>query len=122
MLNPITHQHDRPLHVLGKLLHEVANTLFQFLLLSLLLLGIGGFIYKALARDGWLTRLLLHAWNNDPVNAAITIGAIAMAGVWANWLLTKRLASDARTGNLLVYGCLGLGAFFGLQLIFTGSL
>ena len=56
MIDPITSLQQRPLRTLSAVVQESLQTLFQVLLLSMLLLGIGGIVFKALGADGWLPR------------------------------------------------------------------
>jgi len=122
MLNPITNLHDRPLRYLASVLHETVYTIFQLLLLSLLLLGIGGFVVKAIGTDGWLPGMLQSAWHSNPIYALFVIGALVLGGGWLKRVFDHRLTKLNHTGDVLIYGCLALGVFFGMRLIITGSL
>ena len=122
MLNQITNLHDRPLRYLANVLHETILTIFQLLLMSLLLLGIGGFVFKAIGTDGWLPGLLQRAWHSDPVYALFVTGALVLGGVWLQRVQDQRPGKLNRAGDMLIYGCLALGVFFSMRLIITGSL
>ncbi len=122
MLNPITNPHDRPLSHLGHLLYEVIYTLFQLLLFSLLLLGIGGVVIKAIGTDGWLPGMLESAWHVDPIYALFVVAGIGFGGSWLKRVFDERLDKIIHAGDILLYGCLALGVFFSLRLMITGSL
>jgi hypothetical protein len=122
MLNPITNLHDRPLRYLAGVLHESVYTIFQLLLLSLLLIGIGGFVVKAIGTGGWLPGMLESAWHSNPIYALFVIGALVLGGGWLKRVFDHRLTKLNHAGDVLIYGCLALGVFFSLRLITTGSL
>ena len=122
MFNPITGLHDRPMRHLGHFIHESAFTLFQLLLLSLLLLGIGGLVYKAVGTDGWLPGALESAWHTDPTYAMFVVGGLVLSGGYLKRVFDHRLNKVNHVGDILIFSCFGLGLFFGLQLAFTGSL
>jgi len=122
MFNPITNLHDRPLRHLGHFIHEAIYTLFQLLLLSLLVLGIGGLVFKAIGTDGWLPGALEHAWQSDPIYALFVVGGLVICGGFLKRFLDRRLNKINHAGDILIYGCLGVGVFFGLRLAITGSL
>jgi hypothetical protein len=121
MLDPLSHLTDRPIRSLLGLMQEGLHTLWQLLFLSLLLLGLGGVVFKAVRPDGWLETLLSGAWNASPGYAMVTLTAVFVAGLWAR-RVSRRLDVFSRHGEWPVYGCLALGAFFAVQLIFGGSL
>jgi hypothetical protein len=104
-----------------QILQEGVQTLFHLLLFSLLALGFGGLIYKAVRPEGWLSSGAGQIWDRHPV-AAIVMGAIALAvGLWGTRLL-ERLPLFGKRGDMLVYCCLALGLFFAFKLIVTGTL
>ena len=122
MLNLISNLHDRPLRSAGHHIHEAVFTLFQLLLLSLLLLGIGGLVFNAIGTDGWLPGLLKRIWESGPTYALFVIVGLVITGGYLTRLFDKRLNKMSRAGDLLIYSCLALGVFFGLRLIISGSL
>lgn len=123
MINPVTELHSRPVRTLVGLFHESVHTLFQLLLLSLLLLGIGGLAFKALGTDGWLQQLLASAWDSGGLgHASLVLVALLAAGAWIKRLLYRRPHATHLGGDALAIGFLLMGAFFGLRLLVTGSL
>lgn len=121
MIDPLSNLTDRPLRSLFGVLHEGFHTLFQLLFLSLLLLGLGGLIFKAVRPDGWLEALSSGLWQANPGYALALLLALIIGSTWLKRSV-ERLPLFNRRGEWLVYGCLALGAFFALELIATGTL
>ena len=122
MLDPVTSFQHQPLRTLSSVIYESVHTLFQMLLLSLLLLGIGGLVYKALGADGWLPGLLKSAWTSGPGYLASAIVALVLGALWLKHVFYQSPKAINRTGDALVLGCLALGVFFALRLIVSGTL
>lgn len=106
-----------PLYVL----QEGVTTLFHVLLFSLLVLGLGGLVYKTLRPEGWIETTLGQIWSHNPTMAIMTALAALVAGLWAKRLF-EHLPMFGKRGDMLVYGCLALGLFFAFKLAVTGSL
>jgi hypothetical protein len=121
MFDPISDLTARPVRGVVNILQEGIQTLFHLLLFSLLLLGFGGVIYKALRSGGWLESLLSSVWAQHPTMAALTLVAALGLAAGARRYLDNRLMFGKR-GDLLVYGCLALGLFFAFKLVVTGAL
>jgi hypothetical protein len=89
--------------------------------LSLLLLGFGGLIYKALRSGGWIQSIFEGFWAQHPATAIVAL--LVVVGLTAG---AKRYFDGAamlgKRGDVLVYGCLALGMFFAFKLIVTGGL
>ncbi len=121
MIDPFSDLTDRPVRGVLHLLQEGIQTLFHLLLFSLLLLGFGGLIYKALRSGGWIQSILESFWAQHPATAIVAL--LAAVGVTAG---AKRyfdnVSMTGKRGDVLVYGCLALGLFFAFKLIVTGTL
>ncbi len=121
MFDPISDLTDRPVRGVLNLLQEGIQTVFHLLLFSLLLLGFGGLIYKALRNGGWIQSLLESFWAQHPATAVVAL--LAAVGVAAG---AKRyfdnVSMTGKRGDVLVYGCLALGLFFAFKLVVTGTL
>ena len=121
LFDPLSSLTDRPARGLLHILQEGIQTLFHLLLFSLLLLGLGGLIYKALRSGGWIESILGSFWAQHPTMAIVAM--LAALGVAA---CAKRYFDNAtmfgKRGDILVYGCLALGLFFAFKLIVTGTL
>jgi len=90
-------------------------------LIGLVLLGIGGALYKALAPGGWLTSALDRIWSVNPWLVWL-VGFISAATLGSlRWWLEGRPAGR-RGAEALVYTFLALGLFFFFKLLVTGAL
>jgi hypothetical protein len=121
MYDPLSQLTNRPARGVLNILQEGIQTLFHLLLFSLLLLGFGGLIYKALRSGGWIESLLGSFWAQHPaMTIATLLGAMGVA------ILAKRYFDNVsmfgKRGDVLVYGCLALGLFFAFKLVVTGTL
>jgi hypothetical protein len=121
MFDPFSDLTDRPARSLVHILQEGIQTLFQLLLFSLLLLGMGGLIYKALRSGGWVESILGAFWAQHPVIAILAL-VTAMAVAAGAKRYFDNVAMLGKRGDMLVYGCLALGLFFAFKLAVTGNL
>lgn len=120
MANPYTGFSDRPVRSLIQLLQEGLQTLVQLLLLGLLIVGLGGFVYSALRPEGWLEAVLKPLWNAYPT-VAIGVGiALLIACGWARNVF-ERLPMFGRRADWLMYGCLAFGVYFCGRLLLSGG-
>lgn len=120
MLDPLSDLTARPVRSLLQILQEGVQTLFHLLLFSLLVLGFGGLLYKALSSDGWVVGVLGQIWNQYPTAAIVTL-VVTVAGASWGTRLFERLPLYGKRGDMLVYCCLALGLFFAFKLVVTGS-
>ncbi len=121
MLDPLSHLSDRPVRTVLGVLQEGVQTLFQLLLLCLLILGLGGLVFKAIGPEGWLEATLGRVWEAQPVYAVLGTLALLVSAGWLQRRLEK-LPLFGRGGDWLVYGCLAFGLFVAVRLIATGGL
>ena len=121
MLDPVTSFQHRPVRTVSNVLQEGVQTLFELLIISLLLLGIIGFVFKAFGANGLVLRLLQGAWEGGPGYLLFAAVARVVGVAWLTRLFYRRPAAIGRGGDVLVFGFLALGAFFGLRLITTGG-
>lgn len=112
---------DRPVRGIVLILQEGIQTLSHLLLFSLLLLGFGGMIYKALRSGGWIETLLGSFWAAHPAWAIAALLA-ALAAVAAAKRYFDNATMFGKRGDILVYGFLALGLFFAFKLVVTGAL
>ena len=120
MLDPLSDLTARPVRSLLQILQEGVQTLFHLLLFSLLVLGFGGLLYKALRSDGWVVGVLGQIWNQYPTAAIVTV-VVTVAGASWSTRLFERMPLYGKRGDMLVYCCLALGLFFAFKLVVTGS-
>ena len=121
LLDPMSNLTARPGRTLLQLIQEGLQTLFHLMLFSLLVLGFGGLVYKALRPEGWMTGVVGQIWGQHPV-AAILLSIAAVCGAMWGTRFFERLPSFGKRGDMLVYCCLALGLFFAFKLVVTGSL
>jgi hypothetical protein len=88
----------------------------------LVVLGIGGLVYKLLNPDGWLSDWLGRLWAKSP-GLVWLVGFVGAAVViFGKHAYDRNPRADSARGNLVVYAFLALGLFFFFKLIVTGSL
>lgn len=100
-------------------LAALLGTFGAFALLALMLLGVGGTIYKALATNGWLTLLL----KNGLPDSFAASGALVVMCAFA-WLTREWRTPRTRSWviDLLVYAFAGAGLVYAAQLLMSGGL
>lgn len=121
MFDSLSSLTERPVKSALHVLQEGVQTLFQLLLFSLLVLGFGGLVYKALRTGGWIESFLDRIWDQHPAMAIVTVLAIPVIATWAKRLV-DHLPLFGKRGDVLVYCCLALGVFFAFKLAVTGTL
>ncbi len=121
MLDPLSDLTARPVRSILQILQEGVQTLFHLLLFSLLVLGFGGLLYKALRSGGWVESVLGRIWEQHPMAAVATLLAGLAGATWGTRLF-NRLPLYGKRGDMLVYCCLALGLFFAFKFMVTGSL
>jgi hypothetical protein len=107
--------------ITAPLLSDAASTLFNIILLLLLLLGVCGLIYKALKPGGWIGHVMDAAWHSHPGFAALA-GMGILAGLVAAKRWLDATSEDGSRGDILVYGGLALGLFFAFELFVNGAI
>lgn len=118
MLNPFA---QRATHPGGRILAELAGIAVNSAVVALLVLGVGGLIYKLLKPSGWIGGWLSRFWNFHPGYAALVcFGLLAGGYGLKRWLDGNSM--DGARGDILVYAGLALGIFFAFELLVTGSI
>ena len=89
---------------------------------GLVVMGVGGLVYKLLNPDGWLTDWLGRLWNKSPGLVWLVgfVGAVAI--IAAKHFYDRDPPGNRVRGNLLVYAFMALGLFFFFKLVVTGTL
>jgi hypothetical protein len=121
MLDPLSNLTARPVRSVLQILQEGVQTVFHLLLFSLLVLGFGGLLYKALRSGGWVDSVLGRIWDQNPTAIIVALLAVLAGAAWGTRLF-DRLPLYGKRGDMLVYCCLALGLFFAFKLIVTGTL
>ena len=94
---------------------------FSFALICLVLLGLAGVLYKALAPGGWIGAFLDQLWNKNPALVWLIGFGSASALAAAKWWLDRKPGAGQRS-EMLAYAFMALGLFFFFKLLVTGSL
>jgi hypothetical protein len=90
-----------------------------FLLLVLIMLGVGGTIYKLMAPEGWLSQLLGGSLNYLSAIALALVGVAMFA-----WFAQDNIAQTRRdkVGDWWVYAVAVTGLIYAGQIFFRGTL
>ena len=90
-----------------------------FLLLVLIMLGVGGTIYKLMAPEGWLAQLLGGSLNYLSAIALALVGVACFA-----WFAQDQIAQTRRDkiGDWWVYAFAAAGLIYAWQIFMRGSL
>ena len=90
-----------------------------FLLLALIMLGVGGSIYKLMAPEGWLAQLLGGSLNYLSAIALALVGVACFA-----WFAQDKVAQTRRdkVGDGWVYAFAAVGLIYSWQIFFRGTL
>ena len=89
---------------------------------GLVVLGVGGLVYKLLNPDGWLSDWLGRLWAKSPALVWVVGFVGAAVVIFGKHAYDRNPRSESGRGNLVVYAFLALGLFFFFKLIVTGSL
>jgi phage terminase large subunit GpA-like protein len=87
--------------------------------LSLMLLGVGGTIYKTLAPNGWLT-----AWLSSGLPDALAATSALLVMCLFAWLTRewRTPRTRSRATDVMVYAFAGAGLLYASRLIMEGTL
>ena len=94
---------------------------FSIAVICLVLLGIAGVAYKALAPGGWVSALLDELWRKNPLLVWLVGFGCASLLAAAKWW-HDRNAGASRRREAFAYAFMALGLFFFFKLIVTGTL
>ena len=105
-----------------KLKHEfsaLAQVLFGIGILTLVLVGIGGTIYKVMSPEGWLAQ----AFGRSLSAGAAALGALIVVGLlaWFSRSVTSSHDTRNRVADLLVYAFAAAGIVYLSQLWMKGT-
>ena len=100
-------------------LYSFAHTFWSCVLLSFVLGGIGGTIYKTLSPDGWLA----HIFGRSLTAGAAALGSMALVALLA-WFSRSWGDPTERPllTHVLIYGFAAVGALYLAQLWTKGTL
>lgn len=111
----------RPVQSLGDAVREALLTAFQFTLLFLLILGIGGVTFQGVSPNGWLLRLLASAWDRGPMYLFFTTLGVIAGATWLHKVMHRSPAVASGTGDAIAGGFIAMGIFFCVHFYITGT-
>jgi len=90
-----------------------------FLLLALIMLGVGGTLYKLMAPDGWLSQLFGGSLGYLGAIVLALVGVVTFA-----WFAQDQIAPTPRDsiGDWWVYLCGLAGLFYAAEILWRGSM
>ncbi len=96
-------------------LHFVAG----FMLLALVMLGVGGTIYKLIAPGGWLAQFIGGSLGYLGAIMLALVGVAAFA-----WVTQDKITPNRRNriGDWWVHACAGVGLLYLVQVLWQGTL
>lgn len=107
---------------LGQMLRSGTEDAVAVAVVGLVVLGVGGLVYKLLNPDGWVSDWLGRLWDKSPGLVWIVGFVGAAVVIVGKHLYDRNPQGNSTRGNLLVYAFLALGLFFFFKLIVIGSL
>jgi hypothetical protein len=96
---------------------SIAQAAAGLAMVSLVLLGIMGTIYKLVAPEGWLAQ----AFGRSLSAGAVTVGALLLLGACA-WHSAGSPRRQHKLSDAVVYGFAGAGALYAARWLFTGDI
>lgn len=94
--------------------------LVDFIFFCLMILGVGGVMFKVLMPDGWFSVVMKEIWQLEPgfmlVIPIFALIAFILAKRWLGGFNAK-----ATLGDLIMYAWMALGLYFAFKLLVTGS-
>jgi len=82
-----------------------------FIILCLMIIGVGGVLYHAIGREGWI-----ESFMSGVLSQGISTAVVVLIGVvYAGWLIRRWLIATQRNAlfnDMLMYGMVALGLVF----------
>jgi hypothetical protein len=98
--------------------YAVAQACLGFVILALVLFGIGGTIYKIIAPDGWVAQAFGRSVSAGAVALGSLLMVVALAWFSRGWGSPRRRTQFA---DITVYGFAAAGLLYVVQLWILGS-
>jgi len=100
---------------------RLIRDLGYFLIFCLMLLGIGGTMYHAMGKEGWVDRVLGSIFHHGLGTALVGIFGAAIV-IWYFRRMTVARRSANALNDLWMYGVIALGLLFAGRLMIYGHL
>lgn len=94
-------------------MRKYLQILWSFIVMALVILGIGGLMYNTLRGGGWLQRFAGVAWDAG-LRHPLVIAPLVALSLWIAWLTLNGklvLGKSGRGTNFIVYLLALLGAY-----------
>ncbi len=112
---------DRSTRSPSRLVTDLRGLLVHGSAVLLMLVGVGGFLYKSLRPGGWLSRVAGDLMDASGWMALFGVGVfVGCAMLLREWL--GEPGSRGSRGDVLLYTAMGLGVFFTFELLVNGTL
>jgi hypothetical protein len=98
--------------------YALAQACLGFLILALVLFGIGGTIYKIISPDGWVAQAFGLSLSAGVAALGSLVMVVALAWFSRGWGSPRRRTQFA---DITVYGFAIAGLLYAVQLWFVGS-
>lgn len=102
---------------------QVVEFLESFVLIALVLVGLGGLSYNLFRVDGWLEKVLGRIWDLDIQYSLMTIpmliGAVVLFNMWRGGRAVH--SRNSILPNVLLYGLFAAGVYYAGRYVLTGT-
>lgn len=109
--------------ILERILKQLVEFLESFVVIALVLAGIGGISYNLFRADGWLETTIGTFWKLDTqyilIAIPLLVGAIILFNLWRGGRVIHSKTSILP--NLLLYSLFAAGMYFVGRYVLTGT-
>ena len=109
--------------ILERILKQLVEFLESFIVIALVLAGLGGISYNLFRTNGWLETTLGHIWELDTqyilIAVPVVVGAVVLFNMWRGGRVIHSKTSIIP--NLLLYSLFVAGVYFVGRYVLTGT-
>ena len=109
--------------ILERILKQLVEFLESFIVIALVLAGLGGISYNLFRTNGWLETTLGHIWELDTqyilIAVPVVVGAVVLFNMWRGGRVIHSKTSIIP--NLLLYSLFVAGVSFVGRYVLTGT-